>query len=132
MDDYRVKSRSNLEIRQLAKKTREYFGVSGSRRVDVLACLAWRSIRTINGKKRLSLQVRPDFELGTADGTTSHGKDFVTIAVKQSVRDAAFMGDGRARNTLAHELGHAVMHDGVEMPRHLNAVMHHCVTQLVR
>jgi Zn-dependent peptidase ImmA (M78 family) len=44
-------------------------------------------------------------------------KDFVTIAIKQSVRDAAFMGDGRARNTLAHELGHAVMHNGVEMPR---------------
>lgn len=55
--------------------------------------------------------------MGTADGMTSHGKDFVAIAIKQSVHDAAFMGDGRARNTLAHELGHAVMHNGVEMPR---------------
>ena len=116
-DDYRVKGRSNLEIRQLAKKTREFFGIEGDRRVDVLACLATKSIWTVKGKKQLNSQIRPDAELGTADGITSHGKDFVTIAVKRSVRDAAFMGDGRARNTLAHELDHAVIHNGVEMPR---------------
>lgn len=117
MDDYRVKGRSDLDIRQLAKKSREFFGVARERRVDVLVCLASESTLTVKGKKRLKFQIRPDAEMGTADGVTSHGKDFVTIAVKQSVRDAAFMGDGRARNTLAHELGHAVMHDGVEMPR---------------
>lgn len=110
MDDYRVKGRSNLEICQLAKKTRVFFGIAEERRVDVLACLASKSIWTVNGKQRLNFQVRPDVEMGTADGMTSHGKDVVTIAIKQSVRDAAFMGDGRARNTLAHELGHAVMH----------------------
>lgn len=55
--------------------------------------------------------------MGSADGITSHGKDFVTISIKHSVRDAAFMGDGRGRHTLGHELGHAVMHNGVEMPR---------------
>jgi hypothetical protein len=41
----------------------------------------------------------------------------VTIAVKESVRDAASFGVGRARNTLAHELGHAVMHEGAPMHR---------------
>jgi Zn-dependent peptidase ImmA (M78 family) len=46
----------------------------------------------------------------------------VTIAVKQSVRDKALVGDGRARQTLTHELGHAVMHDGVEMSRRAGAV----------
>ncbi|MGC2221931.1 MAG: hypothetical protein WA624_05965 [Methylocella sp.] len=116
-DDYRVKGRSDLEIRQLAKKARESFGIAEKRRVDVLACLASKSIWTVKGKKQLNFQIRPDAEMGTADGVTSHGKDFVTITVKQSVRDAAFMGDGRARNTLGHELGHAVMHDRVEMPR---------------
>jgi Zn-dependent peptidase ImmA (M78 family) len=55
--------------------------------------------------------------MGTADAVTSRGKDVVTIAVKQSVRDAAFLGEGRARYTLAHELGHAVTHEGIEMPR---------------
>lgn len=117
MDDYRVKGRSNLEIRQLAKKTRDFFGIAGERHVDVLACLASKSIWTVNGKKRLNFLVRPDLEMGNTDGMTSHGKDVVTIAIKQSVHDAAFMGDGRARNTLAHELGHAVMHNSIEMPR---------------
>jgi Zn-dependent peptidase ImmA (M78 family) len=117
MDDYRVKGRSNHEIRQLAKRTREFFGIAGERRVDVLACLASKSIWTVNGKKRLNFQVRPDVEMGTADGMTSHGKDVVTIAVKESVYYNAFVGDGRARNTLAHELGHAVMHNSAEMPR---------------
>jgi Zn-dependent peptidase ImmA (M78 family) len=116
-DDYRVKGRSNLEIRQLAKKTREFFGIAGEHRVDVLACLASKSIWTVSGKRRLNFQVRPDVEMGTADGMTSHDKDVVTIAVKQSVHDNALVGDGRARNTLAHELGHAVIHNGVEMPR---------------
>jgi len=117
MDDYRVKGRSNLEIHQLAKKTREFFGVVDERRVDVLVCLGSNTILTVKGKKRLNFQIRPDAEMGTADAVTSRGKEVVTIAVKQSVRDAAFIGDGRARNTLAHELGHAVMHEGMEMPR---------------
>jgi IrrE N-terminal-like domain len=117
MDDYLVEGRSNLEICQLAKKTREFFGIDVERRVDVLACLASKSIWTVNGKKRLNFQVRPDVEMGTADGMTTHGKDVVTIAVKQSVHDNAFVWDGRARNTLAHELAHAVLHNGMEMPR---------------
>jgi hypothetical protein len=74
MDDYRVKGRSNLEIRQLAKKTREFFGIAGERRADVLACPASKSIWTVNGKKRLNFQVRPNIEMGTAEGITSHGK----------------------------------------------------------
>jgi Zn-dependent peptidase ImmA (M78 family) len=94
-----------------------YFGIARERRVDVLACLASKSIWTVNGKKRLNFQVRPDVEMGTADGMTSHDKDVVRIAVKQSVHDNAFVGDGRARNTLAHELGHAVLHNGKEMLR---------------
>jgi hypothetical protein len=56
------------------------------------------------------------------DGTvTTYGAGIVTIAVKQSVRDKALVGDGRARQTLAHELGHAVMPDGVSMSRRAGA-----------
>ncbi|MGP0058652.1 MAG: ImmA/IrrE family metallo-endopeptidase [Beijerinckiaceae bacterium] len=116
-DDYKVKGRSDLEIRQLAKRTREFCGVAKDRRVDMIACLEREKIWTVKGIKRLHFEVRPDTEMGTADGMTSHSEGIVTIAVKQSVRDAAYMGDGRARNTLAHELGHLVMHDGAEMPR---------------
>jgi hypothetical protein len=60
--------------------------------------------------------------MGANDATTSYGNGVVTIAVKRSVHDAARVGDGRARHTLAHELGHAVLghavlHDRVKMAR---------------
>jgi Zn-dependent peptidase ImmA (M78 family) len=58
--------------------------------------------------------------MGTADGSTIFGKGIVTISIKQSVCEAALMGDGRSRNTLAHELGHGVMHNGSEMFRRMN------------
>jgi hypothetical protein len=117
VDDYPVKSRSNQEIRELARKLRDFFSVTNDRRVDVIACLRQPSIWTVRGVKRLNFLVRPDPELGTSDGSTTYGKDtygkdIVTIAIKQSVYDGALVGEGRSRNTFAHELGHGVMHDG--------------------
>jgi IrrE N-terminal-like domain len=116
-DDYRVRPRSDLEVRGFAKKVRDFFGVATHRRVDVLACLGRGSVWTVRGVKRLNFQVRPDAEMGLDDGSTSYDEDVVTVAVKRSIYDDAFLGVGRARNTHAHELGHAVMHDGAQMAR---------------
>jgi IrrE N-terminal-like domain len=117
MDDYRVKARSNREISDLAKKLRAYYGIANDVYIDVLDCLKRDRIWTVQGERRLNFLVRPDNEMGRSDGSTISNKDAVTIAVKESVRDAAFLGVGRARNTLAHELGHAVMHEGAPMHR---------------
>jgi Zn-dependent peptidase ImmA (M78 family) len=119
-DDYRVQSRSDQEVRQLAKKLRAYFGVADCSRVNVLSCLKRDSIWTVRGVQRLNFQVRPDTEMGHNDGSTTFAKGIVTISVKQSVHGAALMGDGRSRNTLTHELGHGVMHYGPEMFRRMN------------
>jgi hypothetical protein len=120
-EDYPVKGRSDLECRELSKKARDFFKVSDHSRVDILECLASPTIWTVRGLQRLNFQVRPDSEMGTNDAVTSYGSGVVTIAVKQSVRDKALVGDGRARQTLAHELGHAVMHDGTPMARRVGA-----------
>jgi hypothetical protein len=112
--DYRVKGRSNSECRELAKKLRSFYSANHTR-VDVIACLRSRFIWTERGIQELNFQVRPDVEMGADDAVTSYGKGIVTIAVKQSVYDNAFVGDGRARHTLAHELGHGVMHSGVQV-----------------
>jgi hypothetical protein len=119
-DDYRVKSRSDQEVRQLAKKLRGYFGVADCSRVDVLSCLKSGTIWTVRGIQRLNFQARPDNEMGRSDGSTTFARGVVTISVKQSIRESALMGDGRSRNTLAHELGHGVMHHGPEMFRRMN------------
>jgi hypothetical protein len=116
-DDYRVKSRSDQHVRELAKKARAFFGVADHVYVDVLECLERGTIWTVRGEQRLNFQVRPDAEMGSADGSTIYAKNVVTIAVKESVREAAFMGVGRARNTVTHELGHGVMHDCAQMFR---------------
>ena len=116
-DDYRVRSLSNADVRAIAKKARDFFGMSDVECVDVLACLKRPHVWTVAGKRRLNFLVRPDVEMGTDDGATSYAKGIVTIAIKQSVHDEALVSVGRPRNTLAHELGHAVMHNGVQMSR---------------
>ena len=83
-DDYRVKSRSDQQVRQLAKNLRVYFGVGDCSRVDVLSCLKRDRILTVSGEQRLNFQTRPDREMGTADGSTIFGKGIVTISIKQS------------------------------------------------
>jgi Zn-dependent peptidase ImmA (M78 family) len=117
MSDYPVKARFDKEIKELAKQLREYFGVSDERRVDVIACAQQRSIWTVKGERGLRLDLRADDEMGADDGLTIYDQNTVIIAIKRSVRYAAYMGDGRARNTFAHEFGHAVMHDGAPKSR---------------
>jgi IrrE N-terminal-like domain len=55
--------------------------------------------------------------MGLDDGLTIYDEKPIVIAFKRSVYHAAYMGDGHARNTFAHEFGHAVMHDGAPKSR---------------
>jgi len=117
MSDYRVKPRSNHEIKQLAKRLRDFFDVACDRRIDVIACARKRSIWTVNGERELRLEIRSHAEMGSDDGLTTYDGNLIIIAVSHSVHHAAYMGEGKARNTFAHEFGHAVMHDGTPMSR---------------
>jgi len=117
-DDYRVKSRSNADVRELAKKARDYFGVAEDRYVDIRACMRREKIWTVTGERPLKFKVLPDAEMGRDDGLTIISDGIVTISIKASVADRAFFGEGRSRNTFAHELGHGVMwHDRAPMAR---------------
>jgi Zn-dependent peptidase ImmA (M78 family) len=115
--DYPVKFRSDTEIMRLAERLLQHCGTHNRDRVDVIACVRQDTIWTARGKKRLVYDIRPDSEMGGDDATTAYAKGVITIAVKESVHRAAMMGEGRARLTLAHELGHAVMHDDAPKAR---------------
>jgi Zn-dependent peptidase ImmA (M78 family) len=117
MSDYPVKPRQDQEIKQLANRLREFFGVSHERRIDVIQCAQRRSIWTVKGERELRLELKPDEEMGPDDGLTTYVENTIIIAIKRSVRYAAYLGDGRARNTFGHEFGHAVMHDGAPKSR---------------
>jgi hypothetical protein len=116
-DDRRVKPLSNAEVRQHAKRLRKFFGLEQERRIDLIACLKSSRIWTVRGELPLAFHVRPDAELKVADAKTTTGKNGVLIEMRQSVFERLKVGEGRTRNTAAHELGHGVLHDGAEMPR---------------
>ena len=111
--DRRVTGRSDEEIRTIANRTKSDLGVSRRRPVNILHCLESGSILTLYGRKKLVFVVVDDEELGTVDAKTEYSDGTVTITVKRSVCDRAKVGAGRDRMTLAHELGHAVMHNGM-------------------
>ena len=116
-NDRRVASLKNSDVRWFAKKLRDFFGVKDASRIDVMECLRSTRIWTVRGERALKVQTRPKTEMGGADGRTTSKNGNVLIEIEQSVFERAKMGEGRARNTIAHELGHAVLHEGFEMPR---------------
>jgi IrrE N-terminal-like domain len=121
-DDWRVTGRSDEEVRAIAERTKSECGVARLRPVNVLRILKSGSIPTLYGRKKLVFNVVDDEDLGTIDGKTEFSSDTVTISIKRSVRDRAEMGVGRDRMTLAHELGHGVMHHGAPKFRHAGAI----------
>lgn len=118
-DDWRVTGRSDEEVRAIAERTKAEFGVSRRRPVNIVRCLESGSVLTRYGRKTLVFKVVDDSELGNTDGKTEFSGRIVTITVKRSIYNAALMGEGRARMTLAHELAHELAH----------AVMHHDQTK---
>lgn len=55
------------------------------------------------------------------DARTEYINGVVVVTVRQSAYLLAKCGDGRSRMTLAHELGHAVMHPGAPKHRQVGA-----------
>ena len=111
-EDRHVKARSDEEVRRHAKSAKLAYRVDRVRPVDILGILRSRSVRTLYGRKELVFNVIDDEALGNIDAKTETSKHVVTITCKNSVEQDAEFGVGRARMTLAHELGHAIMHSG--------------------
>ncbi|MGJ0396200.1 MAG: ImmA/IrrE family metallo-endopeptidase [Methylocystis sp.] len=118
-DDFIVKGRSDKEVRELARRARDFFQID-RKRVDLDACMRRQTIWTVKGEKPFQFRIMPDEEMGTADGLTVRADNAVEVWIKESVWKLAQLGEGRARNTVAHEIGHAVMHDRAAMPRRAN------------
>jgi hypothetical protein len=122
-NDYRVKALSDAEIRVIAATTRQsrpQYLSDG--RVDVRAFLFDTKLLTTRGEKTLIYEVRPDAQLGDDDARTSFALGLVRVTARLSVDNGAKFGMGRERSTLAHELGHAVLHEGPPMARGQGAV----------
>jgi hypothetical protein len=121
-DDYYVPKRSNREIRAEALSAKKFYETEKRRPVNIIRCLQSGKILTRRGRKKLIYNIVDDELMGGKDGKTEFSTDSVVISVKRSVHQKAVWGDGRARMTLAHELGHGVMHYGATMFRSSGAV----------
>lgn len=78
---------------------------------DIVEILTRGEIKTRFGIKKLSLEFVPDGQLQGDEARTLATPNQIEIQIEISVFERAKRGDGRARMTLAHELGHAVLHE---------------------
>ena len=115
-DDYYVPKRSNKEIRTEALGAKKFYETDNRHPVNIIRYLGpGRFLR--EGGGNLVYNLIDDELMADHDGKTEFTPDSVVISVKRSVHQKALWGDGRARMTLAHELGHGVMHNGATLFR---------------
>lgn len=110
--DYKVPSRSWAEIHQVANWFRSELKIEQQEKIDIVAVIEKILCNLI---KFTNFEVCDKLEMGDAEGLTCPQGTFIKI--REDVYDKACRGDGRARFTLAHELGHLILHRNVAMAR---------------
>ena len=116
VDDYKVRPRSTQDIAALALAWRDALSVPNAWSPDLVRLLEIEVPKLI---PEFALVVRADNEMADAEAYTEFNPPH--IAVRGSVYQLAQRHDGRSRMTLAHELGHLVMHPGAAKLRSTSA-----------
>lgn len=114
--DFIATKLSDDEIRRIAKKTLAYYKPRPSYPINIVAVMQSKSVPALKGEMSLRYDVVPDHELDDY-AITDFRDNLRIITARMSIHEAAVYGDGHARMTLAHELGHAVMHSGAPKAR---------------
>jgi hypothetical protein len=102
------------EERKIANLVRQWFGVDADVWIDIVECITRGKVWTVHGEKRLVLEIvcehdRHTSEMLNVDALTLSNRESVIIKIMERVYRDAVAGARRARMTLAHELGHAVL-----------------------
>ncbi|WP_316234272.1 ImmA/IrrE family metallo-endopeptidase [Bradyrhizobium sp. SZCCHNR1098] len=123
-DDYIVDPLRDFEVREHAKTLRRALGWADADRVDPLSLEPATELWTIRGKRPFKLELAADAEMSGESGLTTYDGTKILVKIPRRIRQKAFMGDGYARFTIAHELGHASLHLdklmlGAALPRRL-------------
>jgi IrrE N-terminal-like domain len=122
-DDYVVDPLRDQEVREHAKTLRRHLSWSDAERVDLLSLETATEIWTVRGRKKpFRLEIVSDTEMPGDSGLTTYDGSAIVVKIPRHIRYKAFMGDGYARYTIAHELGHAALHldklmEGASLPR---------------
>ncbi|HZG20587.1 MAG TPA: ImmA/IrrE family metallo-endopeptidase [Herbaspirillum sp.] len=107
MHNFKAPPMRRAEIRQLANDLRQKLGMAHNLWFPVLE-FAEQVLPSMD--PNYYFQVVEEEELGSSHGMTiSYGKD-VAIQIRQDVYERAYRDEGRDRGTVAHEVGHYLMH----------------------
>jgi len=111
-ENYVVPARSWDNISQVAESVRYHLGLHGIAFVPIV-----EAVENILDLKMnfVRFEVGDYVEMAGAEGLTDPNGEFIMI--REDVYEKAVDGDGRARFTIAHELGHLVLHTGIPLAR---------------
>lgn len=103
MAGIKVSPKSLREIRKIAKNFRSILGYESDGRIDIV-----RVLEHGLGAIGLEYEIIPIDKMGSKHGETFLGQD--KIFIREDVYDNACIGSGRDRLTIAHEIGHFLLH----------------------
>ena len=106
-----VPATSEKKIADSVSLVREVFGMTGERYFPITSVYEMLWIFDPNSR----FEVVEDSQMGDDDARTYPDRGL--ILVRESVYDDACRGQGRARFTMCHELGHLGMHRNVALSR---------------
>ena len=108
---YKVPAMSNSGIVKLTQDFRKSLGYKKDEPIDVLWVLEY-AMREMFKRYNFDFVVKPIEEMSEHAYTDSD-----KIYIREDIYDRAFNGEGRDRFTIAHEIGHYILHTGSEMVR---------------
>lgn len=112
--NFRGDSLSDAQIQSFALQLRHFHGLGEMDIPD----LEKKSVLTRFGEKQFEYRIVPDVELGGDEAITLVSEKHVRILIARSTYDRLRSLDRRARFTIAHELGHGVLHkNAVQLAR---------------
>jgi Zn-dependent peptidase ImmA (M78 family) len=107
MHSFIAKPMRRSEIRDLALDIRKAFGFEDHLRFPIMEFV---ELILPQFDKNYSFEVVEEDELGQSHGLTEREGDHVTIKIRNDVYALACNEAGRDRGTVAHEVGHYLMH----------------------
>jgi len=108
---FRAPPLKRREIRQIAQKFRDICQISDRPYADVVRLLEADALGLVG----FNWEVVSTEELADEHGLTLLNERFVQI--REDVYEGALAGSGRDRMTIAHEMGHAILHSDVQLAR---------------
>lgn len=107
MHSFKAPPLKRVEIRQIAIDLRHQFGLANQLWFPVLE-FAELVLPTMDSS--YTFVVADKEELGTSHGLTELIGDQIVISIREDIYERAYNDEGRDRGTVAHEIGHYLMH----------------------